>query len=191
LDQDSIVPDNMVREYNKYINSDNIGMLCPLIHDINTSSTNFHNFKEKIEFVEECIASASAIRISAWLKIGGYAEEMFIDKVDFDICKKLRHADYKILRLNNVVLLHEVGHSILVKLFGKQYAAYFHSPIRCYYMIRNYIYLGKHYDDLLRNLVRCFKRFLIVNIYEDNRLEKDKMMFIGFWHGIIGRYGKY
>lgn len=192
LDQDSIVPVNIISEYKKYVNVERLGMICCKILD--------RNFGEKkqekehatgVEEVELCITSASAINVYAWEEVGGYCEDMFIDGVDFDICLSLKEYGYKVLRINDVELLHEVGHGRKVSLFWKEELIFNHNPLRCYYMIRNNVLLGNRHNQLLRQLGLAIKRILLINIYEKNRWCKNIMMFIGLWHAIIGRYGKY
>lgn len=192
LDQDSVAPSNLVSKYLKYLDEMDVGMLCCKIIDRNFGERSSDAMRmDGVEEVNLCITSASAINVEAWEKVGGFCEEMFIDGVDFDICMKLKEFGYKILRINDVKLLHEVGHSRIVSLFGKEELVFNHNPIRCYYMIRNSFLLGKRHHQLLRQIGLAIKRILLINIYEDNRCRKNRMMLKGICHAIIGKYGKY
>ena len=192
LDQDSVAPSNLISEYQKYVGREEIGMLCCKIIDRNFGERVFHQKHDKgTEFVSLCITSASAVNVNAWKRVGGFCEKMFIDAVDFDICMSLCEYGYKILKINDVKLLHEVGHSRKVKLLGKEELVFNHSPLRCYYMIRNYFLLGKRHHQLLRQIGLAVKRIILINVYEENRWDKNKMMFQGIFHALIGKYGKY
>ena len=138
-----------------------------------------------------CITSASMLNWKAWKDVGGFAEEFFIDAVDFDMCLLLREHGYKIIRTYDTQLLHEVGHSQIRKLFGKEYLVYHHSPLRYYYMVRNGLYLGKRHHFVVHSTIRAFRQIAMALIYEDRKKEKLTMMAKGFWHAIRGRYGKY
>lgn len=192
LDQDSVAPADLIREYKNCSSDLDVGMLCCKIIDRNFGERlNDKCHDEGVEIVGLCIASASAIRLKAWRKVGGFCEKMFIDAVDFDICMSLREFGYKILKINDVRLLHEMGNSRKVKLFGKEELVHNHNPLRCYYMVRNNFLLGRRHHQLCHQVRLAIKRILLVNIYEDNRLKKNKMMFLGVYHALIGRYGKF
>lgn len=107
LDQDSVAPSNIIEEFEKYTNNLNTGMLCPVICDRNKGVV--VEAKDNYKEIDECITSGSLLNIKAWRKIGGFDESMFIDGVDFDICYRLRKNGYKILCIQSVVLLHELG----------------------------------------------------------------------------------
>ena len=192
LDQDSVVPNNLVQTYLKLSSISDIGMISCKIVDRNFGETT--ELKGKTSGYEEiptCITSASMLKVSAWNEVGGFANEFFIDSVDFDMCLLLREHGYKIVRTYDTVLLHEVGHSQLRKLFGKEYLVFHHSPIRYYYMIRNCIYLGRRHHFLPHAILRACRQFMMVLLYEDEKAVKLKLMLKGIYHAIIGKYGKY
>lgn len=191
LDQDSEVPQNIIQTYETYSDSSDIGMLCAKVVDRNFGELNYLAHKIENEFVQVCIASASAIKISAWRNVGGFCNEMFIDSVDFDMCQSLLENNYKILKINKLSFFHEVGKSKVVTFRGKQYMILNHAPVRYYYMIRNAFLLARRHHNLVRQVRLIIIRFFLVNKYETNRIEKNKMMLKGFFHGIIGKFGKY
>ena len=103
LDQDSVVPNNLVEEYEKFINFPNIGIIAPRIKYKNGFIENdFYNSKHYIE-VEKCISSANMVKLSSWKAVGGFDEKMFIDYVDFDFCASLREHGYKIILCENLI----------------------------------------------------------------------------------------
>lgn len=192
LDQDSVVPPDLIETYMKLTSIDKVGMICCKIVDRNFGETTEQKSKTSgFEEVPMCITSASMLSWKAWKEVGGFAEEFFIDAVDFDMCLLLREHGYKIIRTNDTKLLHEVGHSQIKKLFGKEYLVYHHSPLRYYYMVRNGLYLGKRHHFVVHATIRAFRQIAMALIYEDRKKEKLSMMAKGFWHAIIGRYGKY
>lgn len=192
LDQDSVVPPRLIKEYKKYTDDKNIGMLTCKIKDRNFGELDYLA-KETTgtEYVVGCITSASLLRLEAWEKTGGYYEPYFIDSVDFDLCCSLTEAGYKILKTNNIALLHEVGNSSKVHILGKDRQLVNHSPLRYYYIYRNGLNFGLRHHLLIRNFRHYFFAFILMNLYEKNRLAKDKMVFKGIRHFIIGKYGRY
>lgn len=191
LDQDSVSPSNLVSTYEKYADAGTVGMLSCKIVDRNFGEMSYSQQDHKpIEEVMSCITSASMLNIKAWKEVGGFDEKMFIDSVDFDICYSLREHGYKVLRTNETSLLHEVGHSEIRKWMGKERQIFHHSPIRYYYMARNGLLLGKKHHFLPRATYRALRGFIIMLLFDDHRRAKAKMMLRGYWHFIIGRYGK-
>lgn len=191
LDQDSICPPNIISEYSKFVYDSSIGLLCPQIYDVNCGVQMNLDGRPLSEEVQLCISSASAIRLDAWEKIGGLCEDLFIDSVDFDFCMMLREAGYKIVRVNNVVLTHEVGHSKVVRFLGGDRQILNHSALRYYYMYRNAFLVGKRHNCRWLFFKTNLLRFVMINIYEKDRFKKDYYILMGVIHGLIGRFGKY
>lgn len=159
FDQDSIVPKGLLDEYKRNINTQKIGIVCPLIVD-RRRSYDKHKVSHEKEYVTECITSGSCTLIDAWKKIGRFDEWLFVDLVDNDFCKRMIHSKYKILRLNNVILNQEFGviepKSKRIQNFWIDVSKIMHninfaklgykkkvSPMRVYYTNRNVIYLNK------------------------------------------------
>ena len=158
MDQDSILPFNLVSEYIKYTDEENLGIICPQVIDKRRS---YMSVKEnpEIEYVDFCITSASCTSINAWKKIGKFDEWLFIDLVDNEFCKRLVVSNYKILKINKLVLDQQFGNIIpkstkvqnfwikISKLLKNQNFAKFGykkkvSEFRVYYTCRNIIYVN-------------------------------------------------
>lgn len=160
MDQDSIIPENMVSRYEKAISeNDNLGIVCPQVIDTRRSYMEVKK-TPKTEFVDFCITSASCTSISAWERVGKFDEWLFIDLVDNDFCKRLILSGYKILKINELVLNQEFGEIIpkneksqkfwitVSKLLHNQNFAKLSykksvSPMRVYYTCRNVLYVNK------------------------------------------------
>jgi len=190
LDQDSVVSSNIINEYERYLNIPNIGIVCCKICDRNFERERDRNISKECECVKFCITSGALTNVDTWKKIGGFDDFMFIDSVDVDFCISLNNSGYKIVKTYLTYILHEVGHSYTVKLFGREELVLNHSPFRCYYIIRNEIYLGRKYDSesMLIHLLRAFKRILIVMLYEKQKISKGRAMLKGFIDGFGKTY---
>lgn len=162
VDQDSILPSNMIAECSNEIGTNNdLGIICPQVID----SRRIYMIPKTSpckEYINECITSASCTSVDAWEKIGGFDEWLFVDLVDNDFCKRLVCSGYKILRLNTLILNQEFGKIIpkspkkqffwlkLSKILHNKNIAKFSyyktvSPIRVYYTCRNILYLNKKF----------------------------------------------
>lgn len=189
LDQDSIAPSGLISAYSGYCQDKTIGLLCPCIHDRNYGSMEYdRGSSQETDTVDACITSASMLRISAWKKIGGFWNELFIDMVDFDLCWSLQAYGYRVVRVNNQTLYHEIGHSRKIKFLGKDNVVYNHSPFRCYYIARNTIAVGRRHNRVNQCRRWILKRALLITLFESEKLIKIRMIIKGIHDGIrLGR----
>lgn len=186
LDQDSVVSSNIIETYHSIIQSHcRLGMVCCEIRDRNATLQREQLTNKNDHYVNMCITSASMLNVEAWQQIGGFDDSMFIDSVDFDICINLRNHGWKILKTYKTYVLHEVGHSKVIKIFGKEYLSLNHSPFRYYYIVRNQVYLGRKYHFLMRNLLVTARTFWTVIRYEQQKRAKLSKMIKGLFHGLF------
>jgi len=188
LDDDSVCPPNLIEEYSKHIESESVGILSPRIVDRNIGDIECLS-SAPVDDVDSCISSASLLSLNAWREVGGFWEDLFIDMVDYDLCWSLREKGYRILRVNGVSLLHEIGHSSRAVFRNKTVAILNHSPRRYYYIFRNTIAVGRKHH----RRIQCFrwncKRFWLIIRYESGRLPKLAAAFRGVFHASINKLG--
>lgn len=186
LDQDSVVPSNIVGEFEKYINNSSVGILCPIICDRNIDEE--IKINEDCTEIDECITSGSLLNIKAWSEIGGFDERMFIDGVDFDICYRLRQRGYKIYCIHSVVLLHELGHIEYHRFLFWKVLVKNHSAFRKYYIARNIIYVAKKRKSVLlaiKGILQEVKLLGIVLLYETDKKSKSISIIKGIRDGAM------
>lgn len=178
LDQDSVFPTGGVDEYRKVLKNktSNLAMCSPTIIDRNLKET--LNPKQGNVYVSECITSGALTSVDAWKKVGGYDEWLFIDGVDHEFCWKLIKYKYKILQVQNVVLLHELGFCEKHRIFKHEFIVYNYSAFRKYYQIRNQLVLDAIYQKksvtFFSILKKMINQSIIVFIYENDKLNKIK-----------------
>lgn len=181
FDQDSVSDSNLILEYKKTDITPDVAILCPQVIDERRKYI-LANKSYTIESVARCITSASCTNVEAWKKVGGFDDYLFIDLVDNDFCKRLKLQNWKILRLNNVVLNQEFGDiqlkskftvDIIMKIsdFVKKKLHLYYladnigkltykknvSPMRVYYTNRNVIYLNKKFSNYGGIGYDCYK----------------------------------
>jgi len=182
LDQDSVCPSNLIESFLRYTVYKNIGVVCPRF-ELNIENLSLKKYTTDFEFVDYCITSASLTNLCAWSKSGKFDEWMFIDCVDYDFCLKLKNIGYKIIRVNNVVINHEVGNPEKKRLFwGWEIVLHNHSPLRNYYISRNTIYILKKYwrnKSVYKWIPRLLYWQLCKLIFEKNK----KQTFTSFING--------
>ena len=160
LDHDSVIPENFIKACKSFV-ADNIGIICPVMYDKRRPQIDAVN-KDKVSYVDFCITSGSFVNLSVWKQIGKYDEFLFVGLVDNEYCKRVILNGYKILRLNEMLMDHELGtlqptrlakvyKKLAVILHSKTIAALSYrrkvSPFRAYYATRNIVYLSKKYKN--------------------------------------------
>jgi rhamnosyltransferase len=187
LDQDSVVANNIIQEYKRYIDLDKIGMISCEIIDRNFTLNDYKNtnLKEKQD-ISECITSGCLTNVKAWEDSGKFDEKMFIDFVDFDICQRIRRKGYKLIKVNTTSILHELGNSRAKNIFGMKFILYNHAPIRNYYLSRNKVYYTRKYKKgflALRSYLSIIFRAILVLLFEKNKSKKVNLILKGFFEG--------
>jgi rhamnosyltransferase len=187
LDQDSVCQEGLIENYEKYIHLNNVAVMTCNIVDRNFILKKDREWIGDFEYIDNCITSGSFVNVSACLAVGGFDDSMFIDRVDTDLCFTLRKHNYKIIKLNILGLLHEVGNSTRIKnLFGKEIVIFNHSPFRSYYIIRNGIYFVRKHKDLInvrKSYFSVYRRILVFLVFEDQKLDKLKASIRGLIDG--------
>lgn len=184
LDQDSIVPSNIISEYNKYTYDKDIGIICCRI---NYNGIHQDQSFDGIKCVERAITSASMIDTYICRNLGGMDENMFIDNVDYEYSYRIRNNGYKIIMVGTILLDHQLGELNSRRFLYKKINVENHSETRVFYIVRNYIYCTKkhsHYcskKDCIRNIIVLT---LKVILYENNKLKKLRSIFKGIKDGL-------
>ena len=157
LDQDSILPPNMIEEYSKYC-KDEVGQICcnivnPEEADLDitmmsplTVQSSKGDYKDAYP-VYACITSGSLLNVNAFIKSGGVDNDLFIDYVDYDISLKLYYHGYSNLFLPHIKFKHHFGNAEKKKVLGISFTDYNYSPFRMYYKARNGRYMKKTYPE--------------------------------------------
>lgn len=164
LDQDTMLPDNLLSEFAKYAHLPNVAIFAPQVIDKRRTYLKIEKCKDELSEINFCITSSSFTNVKIWNEIGGFDEWLFIDFIDNDICKRAIINGYKIYRINTVIIDQEFGKIELkspwkIKFFlwlskitGNRNIAKLSynksvSPMRVYYVHRNLMYLNKKFRD--------------------------------------------
>lgn len=178
LDQDTVCPQHIIKKFEPYTKEDNRGIVCPKIKDRNFEFEN--NEHGETDVVDYCITSAALTSTNIWKKIGGFAEELFIDYVDFDYCLNLKLHGFQILRVNSVEILHEIGHAKTVNICGKKLLLFNHPPIRNYYIVRNKLVCAYKYRHIINK--KKENKEILTHIIRVLLLEKNKIKNISYFY---------
>ena len=189
LDQDSVCANDFVSSCLSLLKQEQkIGIITPTIVDKNIGQVLTYNKTfEGYTSVDRCITSCGFTSVSAWKDVGGFTEDMFIDYVDFDFCAKLKLKNYQILRLNSVMLEHQLGNAQWHRFFHTKIRVTNHSAFRKYYIGRNMVYYYRKYHKKLSiqlEPLRLLKVYCITILYEKEKCKKLHMLTKGVIDGM-------
>ena len=174
MDQDSKFKKGDVEKIKVYIDDNNlesIGLVTPW-HVINTG---VKIPKEKVDYPFEVMTSGNIISLDAYMKVGGYKDDYFIDDIDIEYCMNLNRHGYKIVRLNYVKLKHDLGDIEVKHVLNRDFVCSNHNYIRRYYMVRNTFLLCDSYEKYFPDYCKFLKRGLRGQLQNIVLFEKDKV----------------
>ena len=180
LDQDSIVLNDFFLCYEEGVDLENVAILTPTITYIDRKD-NYDN--SYINEVRTGITSGSYNKISVWKELGGFREDFFIDYVDWEFFARIRECGYKAYIIPSAKLSHELGRVTYHSLMGIRVQTYNHNSFRKYYITRNSFAIHRLYPDWNEfrfPMLRSVKRFIIVLLFEDKKMEKVISMIKGY-----------
>lgn len=155
LDQDSVIPADMVFNYRKYIGLEHVGQLSCVFFDptyekeIQEKADAFSRADPAREYaeVDACITSGCLMSVPVCRETGYFDERLFIDDVDHDYSFRMRRKGYKIYQISAVTMEHHLGRGRQKRLLFYHYIDYQYSPMRVYYQARNGVYMIRAYPE--------------------------------------------
>ena len=211
LDQDSRPANDMVDQlcqgYSQLANPDRTALLAPRIVDTSTARgapfltrswgfffRRFNCSSTVINDITTAITSGSILRIAAFIELGGYREDFFIDYVDTEFCLRLQVNNWKLAAICSATLHHKMGARTMTRVGPIQVYPTHHPPLRWYTIGRNRIQMLKTYAFrfphwLAYEFVASAFITLRMLLTEEERIAKLRSSFQGTWDGLRGRMG--
>ncbi len=195
MDQDSYFEKGDFKKYIEIIRKSNY--LNSAIYTTNylLKTGLFYEKKDFLKIVDVAMTSGTVISIDIFRKIGLFSDELFIDMIDIEFSLRAKKKGINTLSVQNIVLIHGAGYQTEKKRFLWTYVTpNEYSPIRTYYINRNGVLVFKKYP-----FSKCFRKYfyrsviertIFVLLYENQKIGKIKAIYLGVFHGIIGRVGK-
>lgn len=205
FDQDSKVTPGMImtmlQVYDTYPEKEKVAGLSPRYQNQSTglvSSSKLNNSSSGVLPYAEVLVvmtSGNLLKLNIFDKVGYFNESLFIDHVDSEFCLRCATQGYKILEVNNAILLHGIGIPVQHRILWKVKSTTNHSSLRRYYIARNGIYLYKKFAFtypvwVVHNVFNLLKIMIMV-LFETNRRQKLVAIMRGVIHGLSGRMGKF
>lgn len=198
MDQDSYFDSVQIRNYITWVTSESPNDMAVAGISFENNIRDSNSGKIKVKSVNKVITSGSMINLLYWKALKGFDEKLFIDEVDHEYCYRAICNGYQVNKLLNVSMYHEMGRSIVTGYFGRiaKKPRMIHSPLRIYYMVRNYLYTrNKYLSDLPEEFVvrdRELKVILKNNFLFSGKFSATLKMatrgYLDYRNGVFGKY---
>jgi rhamnosyltransferase len=201
IDDDSVASPDMVAKMLKAYDvlspedQKRVGRVMP-----NYTTVKGMMFEGKPFITDGALSSGEIVKAEVYEKIGLYKEELFIDFVDSEFSHRAHRAGIESLIVPDAILHHTLGNPMLRKFLWMTAAVTNYSPSRYYYISRNGAYLfTRYFDDFFiksNSKISAVWLFIIPRyfikaiLFEDQKLEKTRMVIKGTWDGLRGKLGK-
>jgi rhamnosyltransferase len=190
MDQDSVVDGSLIEAYRAAVEQNPAWVcLAPRI------ASRSHRKDTAGGVISYAITSGNLVRLSVYDQIGLYDEGFFVDCIDFDFCLRLRRAGYEVHRVPAALMQHQLGDSIdLSKAVRKYYAR--HSPVRRYYMYRNFLYMAERYlfefpGFIVKLGLSQMLLLLLIGFLDPSPLASYRAIARGLWDFALRKKGPY
>jgi rhamnosyltransferase len=198
MDQDSCVEQGHVGKLLAAVQKNNIDLeSVGIASPFHKNHPNIVN-TEVTEISDKMVVmtSGNLLNVAAWKQVGGFWEDLFIDRVDHEYCLRLKLHKYRIIQINSVVMEHSLGNTSKHTLFGRTMYASNHLARRRYYITRNTLHVTRKYRKIFPEYVRFeratwFADFKSIILFEKEKLSKLRMMIKGYFDYKKGVFGKF
>jgi rhamnosyltransferase len=145
--------------------------------------------------VETVITSGTLLSLAAYRAVGPFRDELFIDYVDVDYCRRARAAGFRVLETRRPLMTHSIGSPSEHRFLWMHKWTTNHSAERRYYIARNQTVMMREsarYGPVgvaLKSLGRCIRTAKRIILYESDKYTKLCAVSQGWWDGIRGVLG--
>jgi rhamnosyltransferase len=164
MDQDSaFTNDSLLQDAHHIFEADEKVGLIGMAHYTTRMKSWYKTSKNFIK-TSETLTSGSLVRVSAWKKVKGFDERLFIDNIDNDFCMSLKKDGFLVLQSKGKVIEHDLGETQTRphRFSKKQTIVSLHSPFRSYYITRNsLLFISKFFASSPFHCLRKMKHYFL------------------------------
>lgn len=146
------------------------------------------------EDMDAVMTSGNLLSLKAYEKGGPFLDKLFIDFVDNEYCLRLHSLGFRVVRMNRLLLRHNLGAPTRCSFLGIKFTTTHHSAIRRYYSMRNRLYgkklYGKLYPAYFKTEFRsALKETVKIILGEKQKYRKLRAIALGIFDYLRGVSG--
>lgn len=194
MDQDSKVSDNLVEKALRILQDDiRVGIVYPVVINNVSSQISKTNASDKFPIA---MTSGSIMRLAIFNEVGGFLDKLFIDYVDYELSIRMILNGYKIIKMEDIFVYHNLGNIKEIKLLSIRVYPTNHLPIRWYYRTRNRFYIYNNYKKSIPEFIQqdkiiFIKELIKILLFENKKISKYNMILRGYLDYKKNKFGEY
>lgn len=188
LDQDSVFQEGSVAYYRDFISPEYVCIVPQIIQRLDEYEKKFGEKTAGITEVDYSINSGTLINLNILPSSIRFNENLFVDCVDFDFFIQLRKTGLKILKVDKIKLLCDLGNLSMHRFHHIDFFANNYSTFRLEKQARDrVIFLFQHPRDPLAKEVFCHSAlgYLMIILFEKHKLAKLFSVLKGLIKGFV------
>lgn len=188
LDQDSVFHKDAVKYYREYISSNYVCIVPKIIQRLEEYERKFGEKADAETEVEFAINSGTLINLEILPSNIRFNEKLFVDCVDFDFFIQLRKEGLKILKVDKIKLLCDLGNLSKHRFHHIDFFANNYSTFRLQKQAQDrVIFLFNHFRNPLAKEVFLHSAlgYLMILMFEKQKIKKFFAVIKGFVKGLI------
>ncbi|MBL7057715.1 glycosyltransferase [Patescibacteria group bacterium] len=171
---------NLMLEFIQKNNTETVGIVAPIQKN---KLEKYPTHTAEYEEILSSMNSGNLINLNIYKKTGPYLEKLFIDYVDHEYCLKIKSYGYKIIRINNAILYHNLGNL-------KKHASFLvtnHNEQRRFFITLNRLYVMNKYKKqfpIFYNIClrASIREFVFIILFENRKYLKIKNIIKAIIH---------
>jgi rhamnosyltransferase len=194
LDQDSVLPAELVHGLAAHLDDPSIGVIGPAAVEVGsgTAYESLSGLHKEVSNRYAVITSGMVVRRSCFDLVPEFREDFFVDYVDVDFCLKLRRAGVRVVRDKSLVLPHSIGDGREHKVLGRTVKVIHYPAWRHYWTARNGVILIREHGlrqpgFALTNALFMARWLVVTALFEPKRRTHVPAFLRGLLNGLTGR----
>jgi rhamnosyltransferase len=197
LDQDSVLPPELVAGLLAHLEDPSIGVVGPTPVDAETGGR-YERGADRHAALDDrpsIITSGMVVRRACLEAVPRLREDFFVDCVDSDFCLRVRRSGSRVVRDAALVLPHSIGASRDHRI-GPLTVRVLHYPAwRHYWIARNGLVLTREFGAAersfaLTNALFMARWLLVTALFDRHRRASVPAVLQGLAHGLTGRFSR-
>ncbi len=197
LDQDSVLPTELVAGLLAHLEDPAIGVVGPTPVDAETGGR-YERGAERHGSLDDrpsIITSGMLVRRAALDAVGRFREDFFVDCVDSDFCLRVRKGGSRVVRDAALLLPHSIGSGRDHRVGPLTVRVLHYPPWRHYWIARNGLVLSREYRGrerafVLTNALFTARWLVVTALFDDKRRATVPAVLQGLAHGLTGRVSR-
>ena len=158
----------------------------------NTEHYIIDNMGQEVLVKNWAMTSGGGVSLDKFLRMGDFDEALFVGHIDIEYGIRIHEKGYEIHQIKKAMMYQRLGKAEEKRLLWKKVHPYHGALYRYYYQTRNQYYILHKYGIKYKKFTNVYlwRSLIKIVLYEDKKLQRIKMLILGYVDGFRGIMGK-